>query len=330
MHNPPAIFLMGPTASGKTDVAVYLTEHLPCEIISVDSTLVYRGLDIGSAKPDAALLSRAPHRLIDIRDPARPYSAAEFREDALREMAEISARGKIPLLVGGTMLYFKALRDGLAPMPETDPAVRARIMAEAGILGWPAMHQKLAVVDPHSAARLHPHQSQRIGRALEVYAMTGETLSALQAKQVTKPFPYRLLQLGLIPRDRTQLYARIDTRFDNMMAQGFLAEVEGLYQRRDLHGELPAIRAVGYRQLWDYLCQHDAPGGRAEVGESLTREQAIERAKIASRQLAKRQLTWLRSWPELQTVAVDFATDSVPVVGASCLQAANVFLYPDA
>jgi tRNA dimethylallyltransferase len=327
MFNPPAVFLMGPTASGKTDVAVYLAERLPCEIISVDSTLVYRGLDIGSAKPDSTLLSRAPHRLMDIRDPSSPYSVAEFREDALREMAEISTRGKIPLLVGGTMLYFKALRDGLASMPSTDPDVRARITAEAAAAGWPAMHRKLAVIDPQSAARLHPHQSQRIGRALEVYAMTGETLSALQARQVAEPLPYRVLQLGLIPDDRTQLYSRIDRRFDNMMDRGFLEEVESLYQRKDLHRELPAIRAVGYRQAWDFLSQRDMT---QQVGENLTRELMIERAKIASRQLAKRQLTWLRGWPELQTVTVDFTTDSVSVVGANCLRTVNAFLYPDA
>lgn len=332
MHNLPAIFLMGPTASGKTDVAIYLTEHLPCEIISVDSALVYRTLNIGTAKPDAETLRRAPHRLINIRDPSEPYSVAEFREDALREMAAISAQGKIPLLTGGTMLYFKALRDGLAPMPETDPAVRAHIMAEAAGSGWPAMHQKLAAIDPLSAARLHPHQSQRIGRALEVHAMTGEALSTLQARQTLLPFPYRLLQLALIPRDRKQLHSRIDLRFDQMMAKGFLQEVEALYKRRDLHAELPAIRAVGYRQAWDYLRQQDLlnNGVATGVGESLTREQMVERAKIASRQLAKRQLTWLRSWPELKTVVVDFATDSVSDVGASCLQAVNAFLYPDA
>jgi len=332
MHNPPAIFLMGPTASGKTDVAVYLAERLPCEIISVDSTLVYRNLDIGTAKPDAETLRRAPHHLINIRDPSEPYSVAEFREDALREMAEISARGKIPLLAGGTMLYFKALRDGLAQMPETNPAVRTQIMAEAKVEGWPAMHKKLAAIDPLGASRLHPHQSQRIGRALEVYAMTGESLSTLQSKQAISPFPYRLLQLALIPGNREQLYSRINLRFDQMMAHGLLPEVEALYKRRDLHAELPAIRAVGYRQVWDYLRQQDLLNNSVAtgVGESLTREQMVERAKIASRQLAKRQLTWLRSWPELKTVVVDFATDSVSDVGASCLQAVNAFLYPDA
>jgi len=332
MHNLPAIFLMGPTASGKTDVAVYLAERIPCEIISVDSTLVYRGLDIGTAKPAADILHEAPHRLIDIRDPSEPYSVAEFRVDALREMALISAQGKIPLLVGGTMLYFKALRDGLARMPETNPVIRARITKEALVLGWPAMHQKLAVIDPLSAARLHPHQSQRIGRALEVHAMTGETLSALQARQSASPFPYRLLQLALIPGNREQLYSRINLRFDQMMAQGFLQEVETLYKQKNLHAELPAIRAVGYRQVWDYLCQRDPLNKSIAtvVGESLTREQMVERAKIASRQLAKRQLTWLRSWPELKTIVVNFETDSVSDVGASCLKAVNAFLYPDA
>lgn len=333
MDNPPVIFLMGPTAIGKTDAAVYLAKRLPCEIISVDSTLVYRGLNIGTAKPDAETLRHTPHRLMDIREPSAPYSVAEFREDALQEMAEISARGKIPLLVGGTMLYFKALRDGLAQMPETDPTIRARIMAEAGAEGWPAMHQKLAAIDPHSASRLHPNQSQRIGRALEVYAMTGKTLSALQARQTASPFPYRLLQLALIPQDREQLHSRINLRFDQMMSEGFLEEVKNLYKRKDLHPELPAIRAVGYRQVWDYLRLQDPlndDGIATGVGESLTREQMIERAKIASRQLAKRQLTWLRSWPELKTVVVDFATDSVSDVGANCLQVVNAFLYPDA
>jgi len=332
MQNPSVIFLMGPTASGKTDVAIYLAERLPCEIISVDSALIYRGLDIGAAKPDPETLRRAPHHLINIREPSEPYSVAEFREDALREIAAIHKRGKIPLLVGGTMLYFKALRDGLAILPETDPLVRAKITEEARIVGWPSMHKKLSVVDPLSAARLHPHQSQRIGRALEVHAMTGEALSTLQAKQSCSPFPYRLLQLALIPNDREQLYARINQRFDQMMAQGFLREVETLYKNKNLHAELPAIRAVGYRQAWDYLCQQDLPVNAAAtgLGESLTREHMIERAKIASRQLAKRQLTWLRSWPELKTVVVDFATDSVSDVGASCLQAVNAFLYPDA
>ena len=192
MLKPPAIFLMGPTASGKTQIAVELVQRLPLEIISVDSALVYFGMDIGSAKPNAQTLAKAPHRLIDIRDPAESYSAANFREDALREMADITARGKIPLLVGGTMLYFKALLEGLAELPETDPEIRTEVEAEAAQIGWPAMHKKLAEVDPDTASQLHPNHSQRIGRALEVYRMTGETMSALRARQVKEPFPYRV------------------------------------------------------------------------------------------------------------------------------------------
>jgi tRNA dimethylallyltransferase len=305
---PPAIFLMGPTASGKTRIAVELVKRLPLEIISVDSALVYRNMDIGSAKPDAQTLAYAPHRLIDIRDPSEPYSAADFRNDALREMAEITARGKIPLLVGGTMLYFKALLEGLAELPETDPAVRAQVENEAALEGWPAMHKKLAQIDPDTAAKLHPNHSQRISRALEVYRMTGEPMSSLRAKQRFDVFPYRVLQLAIAPNDRSALYQRIDARFQSMMSAGFLDEVKKLYQRSDLHAELPAMRAVGYRQAWEYL------SGR------LTREQMIERAMIASRQLAKRQFTWLRSWKDLHWVYFDIDPDADEVVRANCLE----------
>ena len=295
---PPAIFLMGPTASGKTQIAVELVQCLPLEIISVDSALVYRGMDIGSAKPDAQTLAIAPHRLIDIRDPSETYSAADFRNDALREMANITAQGKIPLLVGGTMLYFKTLLEGMAELPETDPAVRAQVDEEAKREGWPAMHKKLAEVDPELAAKLHPNHSQRIGRALEVYRITGTTMSALRAQQTRQAFPYKVLQLAIAPRDRDALNQRIDARFQSMMDAGFLDEVASLYKRPDLHAELPALRAVGYRQAWAYLDQDN-------LSERLTREQMIERAMIASRQLAKRQFTWLRSWQNLQWVYYD-------------------------
>lgn len=328
MNLPPAIFLMGPTASGKTDAAIYLAEQRACEIISVDATLVYRGMDIGSAKPDLVVRERVPHHLIDIRDPATPYSVAEFRQDALRLMSDITARGRIPLLVGGTMLYFKILRDGMAELPQTSPQVRADILEEAALKGWPAMHTKLAAIDPQTASTLHPNHSQRIGRALEVHAMTGHTLSALRASQAVQPLPYRLLQLALMPEDRDGLNRRICQRFDRMMEGGFLSEVESLYQRGDLSLELPALRAVGYRQAWEYLCGRYPSSGKGFVGVNLTREQMIERAKIASCQLAKRQLTWLRSWPDLQSVTIEVGDDAGAVVGERCLRAVDTFLYP--
>jgi len=317
-HNtilPPAIFLMGPTATGKTQVAIELTQHLPCEIISVDSALVYRGMDIGTAKPDKITLSRTPHRLIDIRDPADGYSVASFRADALREMADITAHGKVPLLVGGTMLYFKSLLDGLADMPATDTQTRAVVLADAARIGWPAMHARLAVIDPVTAARLHPNHSQRIGRALEIYLMTGKTMSAYCRDQAKVSFPYRVLQLGLLPVNRAALHDRIDKRFRDMMDSGFLTEVKALYKRGDLHIELPAMRAVGYQEAWLFL------------SGSLTREQMVARAIISTRQLAKRQMTWMRSWRSLQLLAVDIATaHSLDSTVAEIRQQAGVFL----
>jgi tRNA dimethylallyltransferase len=286
-------------------------------------------MNIGSAKPEKEILQRVPHHLIDICDPAQAYSAARFREDALAEMAAIVARGNIPLLTGGTMLYFKILRDGMADLPETSEALRTEIIAEAEKIGWPAMHEKLARVDPVTAARLHPNHSQRIGRALEVFRMTGEPLSAFHARQKQQNLPYRLLQLGLLPEDRDWLYRRIDHRFDQMMQQGFLEEVKNLYKRGDLSDELPAIRSVGYRQAWEYLQACEAgTGSGGVVGESLTRAEMVERAKMASRQLAKRQLTWLRSWPDLQIISIGTDIEADSVVGASCLRAVNAFLYP--
>ncbi len=274
---------MGPTASGKTGIAVELAQRLPCEIISVDSAMVYRGMDIGTAKPDAETLAAAPHRLIDICDPQESYSAARFREDALREMAAIVAAGRIPLLVGGTMLYFRALEQGLSALPAADEAIRARLEAEAAEKGWNWMHQRLQVVDPLAAARIHPNDPQRIQRALEVFEASGRTLSELTAAGGRAPFPYRLIKMGLLFEARDELHRRIAVRFDDMLRQGFLAEVEALFRRGDLHPALPAMRAVGYRQLWSFL-----------AGETDYQE-AQRRAVIATRQLAKRQMTWLRS-----------------------------------
>ncbi len=279
---------MGPTASGKTALAMELVERGPFELISVDSGMVFRGMDIGTAKPTAEELARAPHRLIDICDPSEAYSAAQFREDALREMADITAAGRIPLLVGGTMLYFKVLQEGLADMPPADAAIRARLEAEAAASGWPAMHQRLAAVDPVSAARLKPNDSQRLQRALEVWELTGKPLSAWHAEQeVGAPPPYRFLRWAIAPTDRALLHRRIALRFEQMLEQGFVEEVKALRARGDLHLGLPSMRAVGYRQVWEWL---DGQGDYADM-----REKGI----AATRQLAKRQFTWLRSFADL-------------------------------
>ena len=300
---PPIIFLMGPTATGKTDLAIALREHFPVELISVDSALVYRGLDIGSAKPEPELLAKVPHRLIDIRDPAEAYSAADFAHDARREIQDITASGRIPLLVGGTMLYFKALLDGLADSPPADVGIRQEIEEEAAEKGWPFIHQQLALVDPEAAARLHPNHSQRIQRALEVYRATGKTLSDFQLEQKEKgsvlgPIEenYQLTQIALIPEDRSVLHQRIEQRFSAMLEQGFEQEVRRLYQRGDLQPDLPAIRAVGYRQMWQYLS-----------GE-ITYAEMVHQGVVATRQLAKRQLTWLRKWSDLHEIYVDYSS----------------------
>ena len=259
------IFLMGPTASGKTALAMALREYLPVELISVDSTLVYRGMDIGTAKPTPEELARAPHRLIDIRDPADPYSAADFRADAEREIGDIHAAGRIPLLVGGTMLYFKALLDGLAPMPEADPAVREAIEREAAEHGWPHIHAQLAEVDPEMAAEIHPNHSQRLSRALEVYRVSGKTTTELRREQQAQAGPafterFDVTQLAISPRDRKVLHQRIQTRFEQMLEQGLIDEVKTLRARGDLQPSLPAIRAVGYRQVCEYLDTEEGLG----------------------------------------------------------------------
>ena len=282
-QRPPAIFLMGPTATGKTALACALAERFPVELVSVDSALVYRGLDIGAAKPDAETLRRHPHALIDIRDPSEPYSAAMFREDALAAMRAIAARGNIPLLVGGTGLYFRALERGLSAMPSADPGIRARLRAQADREGWPALHARLAARDPGAGARIRPNDAQRIQRALEAIELSGRTLTALHAGVPgAMRLPYRVLKLALIPVRREALRKRIAERFDRMLETGFLDEVKRLRARGDLHPDLPAIRAVGYRQAWEYL-----DGG-------CSMETLRARAIHATRQLAKRQTTWLR------------------------------------
>jgi tRNA dimethylallyltransferase len=291
---PPAIFLMGPTASGKTDLAIKLCQQLPCEIISVDSVLIYRGMNIGTAKPNAEEQALAPHRLIDILDPAQNYSAADFRADALREMAAITANGNIPLLVGGTMLYFKALLEGLASMPGADPAVRAAIERDAELHGWAYVHAQLAEVDPDSAQRIHPNHSQRIERALEVYKITGMTMTEHHLRQqAEQALPYQTVQIAIAPKDRAVLHQRIAKRYLSMMEQGFVDEVRSLHRRGDLHRDMPSIRAVGYRQVWQYL-----------EGE-LNHNEMIERGVIATRQLAKRQFTWLNGWQNVHWIYTD-------------------------
>jgi tRNA dimethylallyltransferase len=281
---------MGPTACGKTRAAVELVQQYPCEIISVDSAMVYRGLDVGSGKPGRATLALAPHRLIDIRDPADPYSAADFRKDAIREINAVLAMGKIPLLVGGTMLYFKVLRDGLAAMPAAEPAIRQRILDIAETEGWQAVHARLQQVDPKAALRIHPNDPQRLQRALEVYEITGKSLTILHAESAPDPLdelPCILKFVAMLPTSRAALHQVIADRFHAMLKQGLVEEVANLRARGDLDSNLPAIRSVGYRQVWEYL------DGAVDYATM------VEKGIAATRQLAKRQLTWLRSWPEL-------------------------------
>ncbi|MEG9533158.1 tRNA (adenosine(37)-N6)-dimethylallyltransferase MiaA [Mannheimia indoligenes] len=282
-QKPLALFLMGPTASGKTDLAIALRQELPVEVISVDSALIYKGMDIGTAKPSKAELALAPHRLIDILDPAESYSAMNFHSDALREMADITAQGKIPLLVGGTMLYYKALLEGLSPLPSADPTIRAEIEARAEQQGWAILHQELVKIDPIAGARINPNDSQRINRALEVFYITGKTMTELTAQQ-GEALPYNILQFAIAPEDRAVLHQRIEQRFHKMIDLGFEEEVKRLFLREDLHINLPSIRCVGYRQMWEYL-QGD-----------ISLDEAIFKGICATRQLAKRQITWLRGW----------------------------------
>ena len=289
-QRPLAIFLMGPTASGKTALACALADHFPLDIISVDSALVYRGLDIGSAKPDAMTLRKYPHRLIDIREPSQPYSAADFRDDASREMASITTSKRVPLLVGGTGLYFRALHAGLSEMPEADPELREQLSEQGAAIGWAAMHARLAQLDPAAAQRIGPADAQRIQRALEVIEITGKPISELQSG-LPKPFGYRVLKLALIPSARAILHSRIANRFDAMLEHGLVTEVERLRARGDLTPELPAVRAVGYRQTWQHL--------DGEFDAAQLRDRGI----FATRQLAKRQITWLRS--ELDARVID-------------------------
>ncbi|WP_314437538.1 tRNA (adenosine(37)-N6)-dimethylallyltransferase MiaA [Massilia timonae] len=289
-NKPMAVAIMGPTASGKTAAALRIAQTRPVEIISVDSALVYRGMDIGTAKPTPDELAAVPHHLIDILDPLEAYSVAQFRDDTIRLVGEITARGKLPLLVGGTMMYFKGLVDGLDDLPTADAGVRAALDAEAARIGWPGMHEKLRAVDPVTAARLAPNDAQRINRALEIFELSGQPMSSLLAKRAKPELPFELVSFGLETDDRSVLHRRIALRFDQMLGDrddgGLVAEVARLRARGDLSPALPSIRCVGYRQAWDYL---DGNISRAEL-----RELGI----IATRQLAKRQITWLRAMPD--------------------------------
>jgi tRNA dimethylallyltransferase len=287
LTQPRAIFLMGPTTSGKTSVAVELAQKIPSEMISVDSVSIYRGLNVGSAKPDMGTLGAAPHHLIDIIDPIEAYSAAAFRRDALKAMADIVSRDKLPILVGGTMLYFKALVEGLSTLPSADAGVRAEIEARANRDGWPSLHAELAQLDPDTAARLKPTDAQRIQRALEVCYLTGGAMSRQFGRRNSVELPYAVLPIALLPSDRTVLHRRIDMRFKAMLDQGLVEEVRQLQRRYALHAGLPAMRAVGYRQVWEHLDgQYDS-------------DTLLAHGTAATRQLAKRQLTWLRAMPEL-------------------------------
>jgi tRNA dimethylallyltransferase len=297
-----AVCLMGPTCTGKTALALQLANLFPVEIVSVDSALVYRGLDVGTSKPSATEQAAVPHHLIDICDPSDPYSAGRFRRDAIECIDAIRARRRVPLLVGGTMLYFRALTHGLAPLPAADPGVRSRIEAEAREVGWPAMHAGLADVDPEAAARIRPNDAQRVQRAIEVWRLTGRRISELQSG--AEPASLRLAKFALMPLEREALYVRINTRFDQMMAAGFLDEVRRLRERGDLDPGLPSLRAVGYRQLWQHL------EGQA------TLEASLEAARRATRNLAKRQLTWLRADPDISWIRGLGNAELVPISDA--------------
>ncbi len=306
---PPAILLMGPTASGKTAVALEIAARFPVEIISVDSAQVYRGMNLGTAKPTASERAAAVHHLIDVIDPTESYSAAKFRTDADSLMREITARGRIPLLAGGTMLYFKALREGLSNLPQADATVRAAIEAQAKEKGWPAMHSELAQIDAVTAARLQPGDAQRVQRALEVFRITGTPLSALQGARVAAAAEYRFVSLALIPAERSVLHRRIERRFEAMLAAGLVAELEALRRKYALAPELPAMRCVGYRQAWEHL--------QGDYDLATLRDRGI----YATRQLAKRQLTWLRAMQEpkiFDCLAPDLGRQVVDYIGLDC------------
>lgn len=294
---PPAIFLMGPTASGKTNAAIALLQRFPVELLSVDSAQVYQGMDIGTAKPDAETLIKAPHHLIDIMPPTEAYSAADFRKDALSLMHDITKRGSVPVLVGGTMLYFKALEEGLSGLPEADASVRAQLDKEANQVGWPVMHERLAVIDPKTAARLKPNDMQRIQRALEVYTLTGKTMTCLFDEQKNEQLPFNVLKIALVPSERKVLHQRIAERFEHMLTNGLVDEVEKLLVKYpSLTAESTAMRCVGYRQALAYI--------NGEYDETVLRDRGV----YATRQLAKRQLTWMRGMrdvTELDCLRVD-------------------------
>lgn len=310
---PLALFLMGPTASGKTDLAIRLRQQYPVEIISVDSALIYKDMDIGTAKPDAYEQAQAPHRLIDILDPSESYSAADFRRDALHEMNQIVAEGKIPLLVGGTMLYYKALLEGLSPLPAANPEIRQQIEQQALTIGWDQLHDQLKQIDPVSAERIHPNDPQRLSRALEVYRISGKTLTELTQTK-GESLPFRVKQFAIAPKERAELHRRIELRYEKMIEAGFEDEMRTLYARGDLHPDLPSIRCVGYRQMWDYL------EGKC------TLDDAVFKGICATRQLAKRQITWLRSWDNLTWLdsenieqALETVSNAIASEGFSCV-----------
>ena len=310
---PPILCLTGPTAAGKTGIALELARHHNYEIISVDSALVYKGLDIGSGKPDKQTLAEIPHHLVDIRDPAKPYSAAEFREDAIKAAEQILQAGRKPLLVGGTMLYYKVLRDGLARMPAANPEVRSQILDLANAQGWDAVHKRLQQVDPESAARIHPNDPQRLMRALEVYESSGKALTEHHRdenaqKNQLPDFMSNLVFIAVHPEQRSTLHAQIAERFQQMLKAGFIDEVKVLFERADLSYDLPAIRSVGYRQVWEYL------DGQYDY------QTMIDKSVAATRQLAKRQLTWLRSWRDLTRIEVEKEDESENIV-KKCLKA---------
>lgn len=301
----PIVCLLGPTASGKTPLAIELAKQFPLAIVSVDSAMVYQGMNIGTAKPDAEILKEVPHRLIDIVDPSQPYSAGQFRVDALEAIREIYAENKIPLLVGGTMLYFRILKQGLAALPKADPVIREELQARAFKEGWQALHEQLKAIDPAAALKIHPNDSQRIQRALEVYLLTGQAMTFWQQHATSPLNDYACHEFALFPESREALHLRISARFHDMLRQGLLEEVRHLYARPDLSADLPAIRSVGYRQVWKYLSQE------------ITYEEMCEQVQSATRQLAKRQMTWLRSWPEL-TVFNSEANDLLSQVSTYC------------